>query len=117
VGYKGVMFSGVPNLAVTMGYTNASWTLKSDLAAAWVCRLLKHMAAKGYRQVTPKGPDPALPTAPFIDLTSGYVRRSLADLPRQGITAPWRLHQNYPRDVLMLRYGHVTDEHLEFSTI
>jgi monooxygenase len=115
VNYKGIMFSGIPNLAVTFGYTNASWTLKADLTAGWVCRLLNHLAAHNYRQVIPAGPDPALPTRPFIDLTSGYVQRSGSALPRQGSTAPWRLHQNYPRDVLLLRFGGVTDEKLEFS--
>jgi monooxygenase len=115
VGYKGIMFSGLPNLALTVGYTNASWTLKAELAADWVCRLLNHMAEHGYRQATPRGPDPALPTRPYIDLTSGYVLRSVAAMPRQGITAPWRLHQNYPRDVLLLRYGALVDKELEFS--
>jgi monooxygenase len=115
VGYKGIMFSGIPNLAVTLGYTNASWTLKGDLAAGWVCRLLNHMSARGYRQVVPAAPDPALPTRPFIDLTSGYVLRSAQALPRQGTTAPWRLHQNYPRDVLALRYGPLVDKELVFT--
>jgi monooxygenase len=115
VGYQGIMFSGIPNLAVTLGYTNASWTLKGDLAASWVCRLLNHMAAHSYRQVTPSGPDPALPTRPIIDLTSGYVQRSRFALPRQGLTAPWRQNQNYPRDVLALRYRALADEHLVFA--
>ncbi len=115
VSYKGMMFSGIPNLAMTFGYTNASWTLKSDLTANWVCRLLNHLAANGYRQVTPVGPDPTLPTRPFSDLTSGYIKRSLAVLPRQGLTAPWRLQQNYLRDVLALRYRPLVDEKLEFS--
>jgi monooxygenase len=115
VGYKGMMLSGVPNLALTIGYTNASWTLKADLAATYVCRLLNHMDEKGYRQVTPLGPDPAQPTEPFIDLASGYVLRSLAALPKQGSRKPWRLNQNYPRDVLMLKYGSLEDEAIEFS--
>jgi cation diffusion facilitator CzcD-associated flavoprotein CzcO len=115
VGYKGIMLSGIPNLAVTLGYTNASWTLKGDLAAGWVCRLLNHMAAHGYRQVVPREPDPAEPTLPFIDLKSGYVLRSLSEMPRQGLRSPWRLHQNYPRDVLLLRYGKLVDGELAFS--
>jgi monooxygenase len=115
VGYKGMMLSGVPNLALTIGYTNASWTLKADLAATYICRLLNHMDEKGYRQVTPLGPDPAQPTEPFIDLASGYVLRSLAALPKQGSRKPWRLNQNYPRDVLMLKYGSLEDEAIEFS--
>jgi cation diffusion facilitator CzcD-associated flavoprotein CzcO len=115
VGYKGIMLSGIPNLAVTLGYTNASWTLKGDLAAGWVCRLLNHMAAHGYRQVVPREPDPAEPTLPFISLKSGYVLRSLSEMPRQGLRSPWRLHQNYPRDVLLLRYGKLVDGELAFS--
>jgi monooxygenase len=115
VGYKGIMLSGVPNLAVTVGYTNASWTLKADLAAEYVCRLLKHMDAHGYRQCTPRAPDPTLPTRPFMDLASGYVLRSIESLPKQGAWPPWRLYQNYPRDVVMLRYGRVDDEGIEFA--
>jgi monooxygenase len=115
VGYKGMMLSGVPNLALTLGYTNASWTLKGDLVAGYVCRLLKHMDELGYRQCTPRAPDPSLRRDPFLDLASGYVLRSIDSLPKQGPRAPWRLHQNYPRDVLMLRYGALDDEAIEFS--
>jgi monooxygenase len=115
VGYKGIMFSGLPNLALTLGYTNASWTLKGDLAATWVCRLLNHMDAHGYDICVPHGPDPSEPTDPFIDLASGYVLRSIDQLPRQGPRAPWRLHQNYVRDVRLLKRGPIADEGLEFS--
>lgn len=116
VGYKGMMFSGVPNMAVTIGYTNASWTLKGDLAATYVCRLLNHMDERGHRQATPLPPDPAQPTEPFIDLRSGYVLRSIDELPKQGARTPWRLHQNYARDVLLLRYGALDDEAIAFSS-
>jgi monooxygenase len=115
VGYKGMMFSGVPNFALTLGYTNASWTLKGDLCAEYVCRLLNHMDAHGYRACTPRRPDPSLPTQPFIDLVSGYVLRSIDQLPKQGARTPWRLHQNYARDILMLRRGPLEDEAIEFS--
>jgi monooxygenase len=115
VGYKGMMLSGVPNLAVALGYTNASWTLKCDLVAQYVCRLLQHMDKHGYAMCTPRAPDPSLPLEPFIDLKSGYVLRSLGDLPKQGARAPWRLHQNYVRDVRMFRYGGLEDEGMEFS--
>ncbi len=115
VGYKGIMFSGLPNAAVTLGYTNASWTLKADLCAEYLCRLLNHMDAHGYRRVTPLGPDPSRPTEPFLDLRSGYVLRSLDALPKQGERAPWRLRQNYPLDILMLRRGAIEDDALEFS--
>jgi cation diffusion facilitator CzcD-associated flavoprotein CzcO len=107
--YKGMMLSGVPNFAWTIGYTNASWTLKADLVAEYVCRLLKHMDANGYSAVTP---DAAGATAanPFLDLASGYVKRSVADLPKQGDRTPWRLHQNYVRDIRMLRRGPIDDD-------
>jgi monooxygenase len=116
VGYKGMMFSGVPNLAVALGYTNASWTLKCDLCAKYACRLINHMDEQGYSHCTPKAPDPSLPRQPFIDLKSGYVKRSIAQFPKQGPRSPWRLYQNYPRDILLLRYGSVEDEGIEFHT-
>jgi cation diffusion facilitator CzcD-associated flavoprotein CzcO len=109
VGYKGMMLSGVPNLAVTLGYTNASWTLKADLVAQYVCRLLNHMDAHGHAISTPRAPAPGAETAPWLDLKSGYVLRSAAMLPKQGTTPPWRLHQNYLRDIPLLRRGPVDD--------
>jgi monooxygenase len=115
VAYKGIMLCGVPNLALTVGYTNASWTLKADLAAHYVCRLLNHMDQHGQVACTPRQPDPSIPIVPFMDLTSGYVQRALDILPKQAKRTPWRLHQNYPRDVMMLRYGDLSDE-MEFSS-
>ncbi|MBA2763381.1 MAG: NAD(P)/FAD-dependent oxidoreductase [Thermoleophilaceae bacterium] len=115
VAYKGMMFSGIPNAAVTFGYTNASWTLKADLVAQHICRLLQHMDANGYTQVTPRWSGAALPEDPFIDLASGYVLRSAAEFPKQGPRSPWRLHQNYARDILLLRHRDVDDAALEFS--
>ena len=115
VGYKGMMLSGVPNLAVALGYTNASWTLKCDLVTQYVCRLLNHMDANGHRQATPRAPDQSVATEPFLDLASGYVLRSIHTLPKQGSRAPWRLYQNYMRDVLMMRRGPLEDEGIEFS--
>jgi monooxygenase len=109
VAYKGIMLCGVPNLATTFGYTNASWTLKADLTAEYVCRLLNLMDARGMRQCTPLAPDPGQPTEPFIDFSSGYVARAAADLPKQGSTTPWRLHQNYLRDTWLLRFAKVDD--------
>jgi hypothetical protein len=94
---------------MTFGYTNASWTLKADLTAEYVCRLLDELDARGLRQATPLAPDPALPTEPFIDFSSGYVTRAAPDLPRQGATTPWRLHQNYLRDTWLLRFAKVDD--------
>jgi monooxygenase len=115
LGYKGMMFSDVPNLASAMGYTNASWTLKCDLTCEYVCRLLNHMDAHGYTQVTPRNRDASLETQPFIDLKSGYVLRSLDKFPKQGLKAPWRLYQNYARDILLLRYGSLEDDAIEFT--
>jgi monooxygenase len=114
VGYKGMMLSGVPNLAFALGYTNASWTLKCDLVIEHACRLLNYMDEHGYRWCTPRAPHPSLPREPFVDLTSGYVLRSIDAFPKQGHRAPWRLHQNYPRDVLLLRRGRLDDEALDF---
>jgi len=114
VGYKGMMFSGVPNLVLALGYTNASFSLKTDLVAEYFCRLLKHMDARGYRAATPKAPDPSIEVEPFIDLKSGYVLRSLDQLPKQAATRPWRLHQNYAQDIRLLRKGPIDDE-IEFS--
>ena len=103
VGYKGIMFSGVPNFALAIGYTNASWTLKCDLTCEYVCRLLDHMDQHGYSQVTPEWPEEELPDRPFIDLQSGYVLRAIDQFPKQGDHAPWRLYQNYARDIPMFR--------------
>jgi hypothetical protein len=73
------------------------------------------MDEHGYRQATPREPGPSVATEPIHDLASGYVLRSLHTLPKQGSRAPWRLHQNYARDVLMLRRGALEDEGIEFS--
>jgi cation diffusion facilitator CzcD-associated flavoprotein CzcO len=114
LGYKGMMFSDVPNLATALGYTNASWTLKCDLTCEYVCRVLNHMDEHGYTQVTPRNNDPSLETQPFIDLKSGYVERAIHLFPRQGLKAPWRLYQNYARDIVMLKFGALEDDALEF---
>ena len=113
--YKGMMFSDVPNMALSFGYTNASWTLKADLTSAYVCRLLNTMKQRGLRQVTPRVGPNLLSPAPFLDFSSGYVTRAMEKFPRQGSKKPWRLHQNYLRDVLMLRFGSV-DDAMEFSS-
>jgi monooxygenase len=110
VSYKSVMLCGVPNLAFTFGYTNSSWTLKSDLAAHYVCRLLNAMDRDGSTVATPIGPAPGLPTAPYLDLTSGYVRRGEVAFPRQGTKAPWRVRHNYLLDALIFRLGPVDDQ-------
>ena len=112
--YKGMMFSDVPNLVFAIGYTNASWTLKCDLTAQHACRLLNHMDAHGYTSCTPRITDPTIEPIPVIDFNSGYVLRALNSLPRQGSKTPWRLHQNYVKDLLLLRHGTLDDGTMEF---
>lgn len=114
VAYKGVMFSGVPNLAAVFGYTNASWTLRADLICNWVCRLLARMRVTGADQVVAECAE-ALPDRPFLDLSSGYVQRSLHSLPRQGERAPWRFSQDPLRDRRLLGRGPRAFEGLTFS--
>lgn len=111
--YRGMMYSGVPNLASAFGYTNASWTLKCDLTSEHVCRLLNYMEAEGYVQATPQR-DPGIAGEPVLDFTSGYVQRALPFLPKQGPAAPWRLYQNYIRDLLLLRHGKVNHRVMQF---
>jgi monooxygenase len=113
--YKGMMLSGVPNLAMAFGYTNASWTLKCDLTCEYVCRLLNHMREHGYQQCTPQNRDPSIAEEPFIDFTSSYVLRSIDQFPKQGSRAPWRLYQNYALDIVSLRYGSIEDGAMQFS--
>jgi monooxygenase len=109
--YKGVMLSGVPNLGLTFGYTNASWTLKADLTSQWICRLIATMDRRGATIATPRVVGDA-GDAPLLDFSSGYVARAASTLPRQGTRHPWRLRQNYLRDLLMLRLGPVADREL-----
>jgi monooxygenase len=113
--YKGMMLGGVPNFAFAVGYTNASWTLKADLVCEYVCRLINHMDEQGHSRCAPYNRDPSVQERPFIDFSSGYVQRSIDRFPKQGSKAPWRLHQNYPRDILNLRFGSVEDAVMEFS--
>jgi monooxygenase len=112
--YKAMMFGDVPNLSYTFGYTNASWTLKADLTAAYLCRLLNHMEKTGSDIAMPRR-DPDVEEVPFLDFTSGYVQRALDILPKQGATQPWRVTQNYARDLATLRYGKVEDGVMQFS--
>jgi cation diffusion facilitator CzcD-associated flavoprotein CzcO len=114
LGYKGMMFRDVPNFANSFGYTNASWTLKADLTAAYMCRLLNHMQAHGYTQCTPRLNDPSVKEEPWLDFSSGYVQRASGILPKQGSKVPWRVHQNYALDLLALKLGSVDDGAMEF---
>ncbi|GIQ76431.1 NAD(P)/FAD-dependent oxidoreductase [Bradyrhizobium sp. RD5-C2] len=112
--YKGLMYSGVPNLAAAFGYTNASWTLKCDLTCEYVCRMLNHMKANGFAQVTPRRNDPTVTELPWVDFSSGYIQRAATRFPKQGSRRPWRLYQNYALDIVTLRFGSLKDEAIEF---
>ena len=113
--YKGLMFSGVPNLASSFGYTNASWTLKCDLTCEYVCRLLNHMKKRGLKQCTPRNTDASITEQPWVDFSSSYFARTMHLFPKQGSKAPWKLYQNYPRDIMLLRYGKLDDGALKFA--
>jgi monooxygenase len=112
--YKGIMFDDVPNLAMWFGYTNASWTLKADLTSEYMCRVINHLDATGQKIAIPVNDDPNMETGEFVDFSSGYFQRASGKLPRQGTKLPWKLHQNYAKDIWLLRRGPVTDA-MEFS--
>ena len=113
--YKGMMCSDVPNLALAIGYTNASWTLKCDLTCEYVCRLLNYMDERGYTTCCPRRTDPKVTEAPLLDFSSGYVQRSIERFPRQGSVTPWKLYQNYAFDMLSLRHAKLDDGTLQFG--
>ena len=113
--YKGLMLDDVPNMAFTVGYTNASWTLKCELSCEYVCRLLNHMDEHGYAVAVPRR-EPDVEPEPLIDFTSGYVQRAIHTFPKQGTRRPWRLYQNYALDRAMLKLGDV-DDSMEFSSV
>lgn len=110
IAYKGMMLSGVPNFAFTVGYTNSSWTLKADLVAEYVVRVLNRMYESGTDVVVPVNDDPAMPTRPLMDFKAGYVTRAMDRLPRAGSRRPWRLGQNYPSDLITLRHRTLDDD-------
>ena len=112
--YKGMMYSDVPNMAAAFGYTNASWTLKCDLTCEYVCRMLNHMDKQGFKQCVARR-DPSIGEEPWVDFSSGYIQRAAGKLPKQGTKMPWKLHQNYARDLLALRFGSLNDNVLQFS--
>ena len=112
--YKGMMLSDIPNLILTFGYTNASWTLKAELTSNYTCRLLRYMDSKGYRMAVPRR-DPAVNVQPFLDFTSGYVQRAEGMLPKQGDRKPWQVHQNYLADKMTIQYGRVDDGVMQFQ--
>jgi cation diffusion facilitator CzcD-associated flavoprotein CzcO len=116
VAYKGMMLSGVPNFNLVIGYTNNSWTLKADLVNRYVIRLLKYLDRHGYDRATPVVPAGEPADQPFLDFQAGYVLRAVDRFPRQGRRAPWRLYQNYLRDVLLMRYGRLRDGAIQFGS-
>lgn len=115
--YKGMMLSGVPNFAFTVGYTNASWTLKADLVSAFVCRLLRHMDSRGYDVCVPVNEDPGMARRPLLNFSAGYVLRSISEFPRAGDRAPWRLGMSYFHDYFTLRHRPVNDGVMRFSRL
>ena len=113
--YKGTMFSGIPNFALAIGYTNASWTLKAELSCLYVCRLLNYMDRRKFRSAVPNFIEGALAEQPMVSLSSGYVQRAISDLPKQGVERPWTLRNNFPRDSVFMRFGKVDDGTMRFS--
>ena len=113
--YKGAMVSNVPNFAFAIGYTNASWTLKVDLVAEFLGRVLLEMRRRGADTVTPVLADPNVPTRPLLDFGAGYVQRALDRLPRAGMSEPWGLPMDYRDDVRMLRKDPLLDGALRFT--
>jgi cation diffusion facilitator CzcD-associated flavoprotein CzcO len=113
--YKGTMLSGVPNFALTIGYTNASWTLKADLVSDYVCRLLRYMDRHGYDVCVPVNDDPDVAERPLLDFAAGYILRSMHEFPKSGSRAPWRLGMSYLNDAVTFRHGRIDDGVLRFS--
>jgi cation diffusion facilitator CzcD-associated flavoprotein CzcO len=113
--YKGMMLEGVPNFAMAVGYTNASWTLKAELTCGHVCRVLERMHRSGATRCVPRNTDPSVTTSPLLGLTAGYIQRSKDRFPQQGSTAPWQMHQSYLKDHRIMKRGPVDDPALEFS--
>ena len=112
--YKGMMLSGVPNLAFSFGYVNASWTLRADLTCEYVCRLLNQMDKQGVTSCVPEEDPNAIVDDEYIDFTSGYVQRALDKLPKQGKKSPWRQYQNYIKDIFLVRLFSIKDSTLKF---
>lgn len=113
--YKGAMFNDVPNLLMWFGYTNASWTLKADLTSEYACRLINHLDATGTKIAVPRLKEQPVELEPFVDFSSGYFQRAMGALPKQAKHAPWKLHQDYTKDIKNLRYGPLADEAMCFE--
>jgi cation diffusion facilitator CzcD-associated flavoprotein CzcO len=113
--YKGVMFSEIPNFAVAIGYTNASWTLKCDLNCQFVAKLLNYMKENNFSVVVPQFDYENLESERLLDFDAGYILRAGDVLPKQGSKAPWKVHQNYIKDVFALKYADVKDKYLVYE--
>lgn len=112
--YKGMMLSGIPNCLLAFGYVNSSWTLKAELTAGYLCRLLQYMDKQGFA-VAEAPRDPSVEEEPFLNFTSGYVQRAAGLLPKQGTRRPWQVYQNYMQDMLTIRYSRIDDGVLRFQ--
>ena len=115
INYKGLMVQNIPNAVTILGYTNASWTLKADLVSAYTCRLINYMDKNGYKSCVPRLNGTDQEPEPIIDFTSGYIQRSIDKLPKQGDKFPWKLHQNYIKDMIILKHRKINDGHLVFT--
>ncbi|MDA9125104.1 FAD-containing monooxygenase EthA, partial [Flavobacteriaceae bacterium] len=115
VSYKGMMLQDIPNATVVFGYTNASWTLKIDLVCEYFCRILNHMDKNELKSFVPKIKENNLETESSIGLKSGYVKRALKILPKQGKKYPWKLNQNYIKDMFLLKFKKIEDEYIYFK--
>lgn len=113
--YKGMMLSDIPNHAFAIGYSNASWTLKVDLTCDYVCRLLNYMDKNNFKQCTPKVQGATLEEEPLMNLNSGYIERAKEHLPKQASIKPWKLHQNYLLDKIILGYSKINDSTMVFK--
>ena len=115
--YKGRMFSDVPNLSATFGYTTASWTLGADLTSEYVCNLLNYMDKKGYDYCSPAIGEDVLQEENYLNLSSGYIKRGVDKMPKQGSRSPWKNTQNYLSDISEVRWGSISNNDLHFKTL
>ena len=114
--YKGRMFSDVPNLAASFGYTTASWTLGADLTSEYVCKLLNYMDKNGYDYCSPVVGDDVKEEGAYLNLSSGYITRALDKIPKQGSRSPWISTQDYLTDIIEVRWGSIINDDLHFKT-
>lgn len=115
MGYRGILFEDLPNASATFGYTNASWTLKSDMTTEYVCKIINYMDKNGLKAVKPVNKEKGITHLPFLDMQSGYVQRAIDKLPKQGHKMPWRVYQNYFLDYFVIKTAKMNDGVLEFK--